>query len=67
MSLIGTSPTVAAFTGRDLALADSGNAFVAINPTAGTGIISATPTTLAAAATAESWRIRPSPPGHQMI
>lgn len=52
MSLIGTSPTVALYTGRDTGAADSGNSFVAINPTAGTGIISATPITLAAAATA---------------
>jgi hypothetical protein len=52
MSLVGTSPTVAPFTSRDTEIADGGNAFVAINPTAGTGIISATPITLAAAATA---------------
>ena len=52
MSLIGTTAAVAPYTGRDTALADNGNSFVAINPTAGTGIISATPITLAAAATA---------------
>lgn len=54
MSLIGTSASVASWTGRDTPAADAGNGFVAINPTAGTGIISATPITLAAAATAAS-------------
>lgn len=54
MSLQGNSTVVSDTSGRDLALVDIGGGceFVAANPTAGTGIISSTPITLAAAATA---------------
>jgi hypothetical protein len=53
MSLAGlNAPVVDVSGGRSTPTADTGGTFVAVNPTPGTGIISATPITLAAAATA---------------
>jgi hypothetical protein len=52
MSLIGITTQVSEGTARDTVLADLGVMFVATSPTPGTGIISSTPITLAAAATA---------------
>ena len=53
MSLLGlVAPVSDVSGGRSTPTTDTGGTFVATNPTAGTGIISSTPITLAAAATA---------------